>query len=85
LLTPGFRADFAKSAGRAETLATRLKELKSFTFLACDDARKRGIERFGTRVSRICYYKMVAGDETRYYTFYLAEDGQVAFYQSSTE
>ena len=53
--------------------------------LACDDVRKHGIERFGTRVSRICNYKMIAGDETRYYTFYLAEDGQVAFYQSSTE
>ena len=85
LLTPGFRADFAKSTSRAETLSARLKALKSFTFLACDDVRKHGIERFGTRVSRICNYKMIAGDETRYYTFYLAEDGQVAFYQSSTE
>ena len=53
--------------------------------LACDDVTEHGIERLGAPVSRICYFKMIAGDETRFYTFYLTGDGQVAYYQSSTE
>ncbi len=83
LLTPEFRADYAKASGRAESLATRLQRLKSFTFLGCDDVTGRRIERLGARVNRVCFYKMVAGEETRYYTFYLTAGDQVAMYQSS--
>lgn len=85
LLTPQFRADYAQSPNRASSLAARLKEMKAFTFLACDDVTERGIERLDVPVSRICYFKMIAGDETRFYTFYLTADRKVAYYQSSTE
>jgi len=88
LLTPQFRADYAQSSTRASSLAARLKEMKAFTFLDCDDVAERGIERLDVPVSRICYFKMIAGDPAtagRFYTFYLTADSKVAFYQSSTE
>jgi CubicO group peptidase (beta-lactamase class C family) len=88
LLTPQFRDDYAQSPGRASSLAARLKAMKAFTFLACDDVAGRGLERLDVPVSRICYFKMSAVDPAtagRFYTFYLTEDGKVAYYESSTE
>lgn len=66
-------------------LTARLKDLQSFTFLTCDDVQERAIERYGARISRICYYKMMTGPETYYYTFWLTPGGQVADFRSSTE
>ncbi|HEV8721468.1 MAG TPA: serine hydrolase domain-containing protein [Candidatus Binatia bacterium] len=68
-----------------DQLEKRLQELRSFTFLACDEIKGRVLERFGAAVSRACYYKMVAGSETRYYTFALTSDDKVADFWSSTE
>jgi hypothetical protein len=36
-------------------------------------------------VSRVCHYRMVNADETRYYSFWLTADSAVADFWSSTE
>ena len=84
LITPEFREDYARSRSRAESLSERLKEMKSFAFVASDPAPSAS-ERLGAAVSRFAYYKMVGTKETRYYTFELTPDGKVAYYQSSEQ
>ena len=42
---------------RREQIGGWLKIVKAWTFLGCDDVRKRRISRFGTRIERICYAK----------------------------
>jgi CubicO group peptidase (beta-lactamase class C family) len=75
---------YISPVGRALT-AERLATLKSFTFVACDDAQARVVERLGARVSRVCHYRMVNAEETRYYSFWLTADNAVADFWSSTE
>jgi D-alanyl-D-alanine carboxypeptidase len=85
LITSGFREDYARSTRRAESLKERLAKMKSFTFVTCDPPPKSRPERFGVPIARVCAYKMVAPDETRFYRFELAADNRVAWYQSSAE
>ena len=86
LMTPGLRVRIAATTPKARAaLAARPKDNESFTFLACDGAQERPIERFDMRVSRICYYKLVTEQETRYVTFYLTVDGKVADIRSTTD
>ena len=66
-------------------IASWLKNLQSFTFVACDNVEDRQIDRFGVRVSRVCYYKLVNALETRYLSFYLTSDAKVADVQSSAD
>jgi hypothetical protein len=42
-------------------IASWLKELKAFEFLAAEDVDARGVDRRGAQVSRILCYKMVMG------------------------
>jgi hypothetical protein len=82
-MTPGLRA--RRSGASGANIAGRLQELKSFTFLTCDEIEGRAVERFGAQVSRTCYYKMVTGSETRYYRFLLTSDEKVADFSSFVE
>ncbi len=75
---------YISPVGRALT-AERLATLKSFTFVSCDDAQARAVERLGARVSRVCHYRLVNAEETRYYSFWLTADNTVADFWSSTE
>lgn len=70
LLTPEFDA--------SEVAGPWLKDLKSFTFVACEDAKASHVERFGVPVNRICYYRAADPLGTRYFLFYLTTDGKVA-------
>jgi CubicO group peptidase (beta-lactamase class C family) len=83
LLIPPLTAYFTPS-GRS-FLADLLSTLRSFTFIACDDAQARTMERHGARVSRVCHYRLVNATETRYYSFWLTADGRIADVWSSTE
>jgi len=77
-------ASYFSPLGRT-VLGERLATLKSFAFVTCDDTSSRGTERHGARVSRVCHYRAVNADETRYYSFWLTGDGTVADIWSSTE
>jgi len=66
-------------------LAERLRTLQTFTFVACDDVRARSMEMLGERVSRICHYRLVNAEGTRYYSFFLTGDNRVATFWSTTE
>jgi len=77
-VTPGLRAAITRT-----TLARRLGALQSFTFISCDD--ERGRERHGDRVKRVCHYRAVNAAGTRYYSFWLADDGRVVDLASFTE
>lgn len=66
-------------------LGARISALKSFTFIACDQVGAREVVRLGERVSRACYYRMLTGSETRYYTFWLTADGRVAEFNSALD
>jgi D-alanyl-D-alanine carboxypeptidase len=62
----------------------RLDKLEAFEFLGAPDLGERKIERLGTAVREIAWYRMRSGGESFYYTFYLTEDRRVALFQSST-
>jgi hypothetical protein len=66
-------------------LAERLRTLQNFTFVTCDDVRARAMERLGERVSRVCHYRLVSAEGTRYYSFWLTSDGRVATFLSTME
>ena len=77
-VTPGLRAAISRAV-----LARRLGTLQSFTFITCDD--EHGRERHGDRVRRVCHYRAVNAMGTRYHSFWLADDGRVVDYWSTTE
>ena len=85
LITPERNAALNPVYRRYIASASSLKEMKSFTFVACDDVQERRIDRFGVRVSRVCYYKLVNALDTRYLSFYLTVDNKVADIRSSPE
>lgn len=66
-------------------MAERLKTLREFSFVTCDELGVHTIERHGARVARICHYRLVNADETRYVSFWLTGDGAIADFWSSTE
>jgi D-alanyl-D-alanine carboxypeptidase len=80
-LLPKFRIHVSREA--RDALGERLKTLREFTFVTCDDGRP--LERYGAQVKRVCHYKMVNAAETRYYSFWLTADDHVAALWSSTE
>ncbi len=85
-MTPGLRVRIAATTSEARAaLAARAEDAESFTFLACDGSQERPIERFDLQVSRICYYKLVTEQDTRYVSFYLTPDAKVADIRSSTD
>jgi hypothetical protein len=43
------------------------------------------MEMLGERVSRVCHYRLVNAEGTRYYSFFLTGDGRVATVWSTTE
>lgn len=77
-VTPGLRAAISRPA-----LARRLGILQNFTFITCDD--EAGRERHGDRVNRVCHYRAVNAAGSRYYSFWLADDGRVVDLWSTTE
>ncbi len=83
--TAELRASLAAASPQSrETIASRLKDEKSFEFLAFKDVKDEGVERLGTPVASIWHYKLVAADGTNYYTFYLTSERRVAFMATST-
>lgn len=81
-MTEGLRAHLSKGAGAYSDPKSEIKEamkdLKSFSFIACKDVEKRGVERIGFGVKNLCSYKMVTGRETHYATFYLTAQDKIA-------
>jgi CubicO group peptidase (beta-lactamase class C family) len=82
-VNPFTRAYFTPLA--REIMGERLKTLREFSFVTCDEAGTRAIERHGARVARVCHYRLVNAEETRYFSFWLTADGGVADFWSSTE
>ena len=50
------------------------------TFIASEDIKQRGIERYGTKLAETRYYKANFDGQEIYFTFYLAADGSIADY-----
>jgi aminopeptidase N len=84
LMTEGMQT-FAARPSIVQNIASWLKDMKAFTFLVVDDVRERGIERRGSKVARIWYYKMITGQTTQYLSFYLTADGRVTDIEVSRE
>ncbi len=60
-------------------IATWVKDIQSFKFIACDDIQHNRVARYGVAVKEVCYYRMVThGEEEYFWTFYLAADDSVA-------
>ena len=78
LLLPRQRS-FVTPKGNA-TVTGWLKDLKSFTPLACDEVQERGIVQNNERISRICFYRMVTGQDFILFKFSLTAEGKVAWY-----
>lgn len=62
-----------------------VKDIESFTFVACEDVTERKLDRFGLRIAKVCYYHQTGAGEVRYYRFYFTPDGKVADFWSHTE
>lgn len=77
MLTPEFRKNFSNSRRRFAALQKDLKDLKSFTFIAIEEAGK--FERLGVPMARLASYRMETTDGPRYYTFGLTADGKVGW------
>ena len=75
-MSPGLRTRLTTD-NRSEVEAI-LKELKSFSHIACSDVERRGVTCIGATVSRLCDYKAVGGRKTHYFTFYLTPEDRVA-------
>jgi hypothetical protein len=43
------------------------------------------MEMLGEGVSRVCHYRLVNAEGTRYYSFFLTDDGGLATFWSTTE
>jgi hypothetical protein len=84
-ITDEFRAVYATTPDRAESLSRRLAGLKEFVYVDHEAANDKTPKRFGVTIGEIRYYKMVGNRETRFYTFELTPDGKVAYYQSSSD
>jgi hypothetical protein len=54
-VTSGLRSSMPLA--RREQIGGWLKAIHAWTFLGCDEVRRRGISRFGARIERICYAK----------------------------
>jgi CubicO group peptidase (beta-lactamase class C family) len=80
---PATRAYFTP-VGRT-VMSERLTTLREFRFVTCDEAGGRTIERHGARIARVCHYRLVNADQTRYFSFWLTDDGTVADFWSSSE
>ena len=70
--------------GRTIT-AERLKTARELAFVTCDEMGARPSQRHGDLVARVCHYRLVNADETRYYSFWLRADGVVIDFWSSSE
>lgn len=75
-MSPGLRARL--TADNRSEVGAILKELKTFSYIACSDIERRGVTRIGAAVSRLCEYKAADGQKTHYITFYLTPEDRVA-------
>jgi D-alanyl-D-alanine carboxypeptidase len=64
-------------------LGERLKQQKSFDFLMQRDVKEKKIQRFGTDVTNLWFYRMATDSQTFYYTFYLTANGKIADLEAS--
>ncbi len=84
LIMPEFRQDYAKYKWLGADLPERLSNLKSFTYVTTEKPTVYGPNPL-PGVTRFCSYKLVSGDETRFYTFQLTADNHVAWYLSLSD
>jgi len=81
-MTEGYRARFSYDALDYTTSKSEIpaimKDLKSFSFIACKNVEKRKVERIGFQVKNLCSYKLATGQETHFLTFYLTAQDKIA-------
>jgi len=81
-MTEGFRSRFSYDALNYTTSKSEIpaimKDLKSFSFVACKNVEKRRVERIGFQVKSLCSYKAATGQKTHFITFYLTAQDKIA-------
>jgi len=78
-VTPELNAAFKNlPQANRNTISDRLKKEKSFDFLMRKDVKDKNIQRQGTDVASLWFYRLVTEAQTYYYTFYLTADGKTA-------
>ena len=83
ILTPEFRENFSRSRRRHAALRKDMNGLRSFTFIIEEKPAADQREVDNVPVKRVRNYKVTTADETRYYTFALTANDQVALVQAS--
>jgi hypothetical protein len=76
-----FGATIARDVAGREAMQQTLAHSRSFTFLAEDDERGRGLQLRGEKISRVAFYFM-PGERGRRFRFFLNEEGEVAEFSS---
>jgi hypothetical protein len=85
MVTPEFRENFSRSRRRHAALQNDLKSLKSFTFLIEENPETRQRSDGRARVTRLRSYQLNTSEATRYYTFAISADDQVAQVEMSDD
>lgn len=78
LLTPQFAASLRANPQARSLTAQRVRNLKSFEYVAEEDLSDRPAEFYGVPAVRQVFFKMTTGDEIRWYTCSLTREGQIA-------
>jgi CubicO group peptidase (beta-lactamase class C family) len=79
LLAPQTRKDYSRGP------ASELAGIARIAYVASQDVAARGIERHGAKVSRVCYYRLLAGGQARFVLVYLTAEGLVTDQDVTTE
>lgn len=66
-----------------DSIGDRLKKEKSFDFLMRKDVKDKKTQRLGVDVASIWFYRLVTGEQTYYYTFYLTADKKITHLEGS--
>ena len=84
-LTPEAKASLKAGAPWVQRMGPMLKRLEDFKLIACEAPKTRSLERNGSGIESLCYYRMqIAGRQVEW-TFYLTAAGKVADLQPQRE
>jgi hypothetical protein len=77
-LTPAAKASLKTGVPWVERLRPMYSRPQEFKAIACEAPKSADLERHGSRIERMCYYRMKAGARTLDWTFYFTAAGDVA-------
>ena len=76
--TVGFRSWFSSENGPKSAIQDAFNASKSLSFIDCKNVSGGSVERIGSKVETICYYKITARPQNHYLSVYLDSKERLA-------